>query len=96
MNPIINIEKLNQEMHYEPLWYIDQKIFITLLVKSHLDNQDLLAIARLHVKYKHILCRSEIQACFHYLIQKANCNNIDEIYNITRRLYNDSFNEKIR
>lgn len=77
-----------QEMSYEPMWNIDKKIFHNLIYSSSFNDENLCEIARLHIKYKHILYRTEVQRCFNYFIAKAECTTIDQIYNMTKTLYN--------
>ena len=88
-NDKVNIIYLTQEMSYEPMWYIDQQIFYNLIYTSSFNDEQLLEIARLHVKYKHILHRKEVRKCFDYFVTKAKCISVDQLYNITRTLYNE-------
>lgn len=95
-NDTVNMNRLHSEMCHEPLWYIDKQIFANLILTTNLTNPQLLEIARLSVKYGHILHRSELQRCFNYLIKKTHCISIDQLYNITRELYNDRSFTKIK
>jgi hypothetical protein len=74
-------------MQYKPAWYTDQKTFINLLTLQELTNDDLLILARLYIKYQPITNKYELKSCFKYLLKKANCQTIDDLYIMTRKQY---------
>lgn len=94
MTKSLNLDLLNEEMYYEPSWYIDQFLFYELLNASKLTKPQYLEIARLHIKYRHILHRPAAKKSFAYLLSKTKCLNILDLYNLTKILYkNNNLNE---
>jgi hypothetical protein len=86
----IDISKLNLEMYYEPSWPEDKPIFLNLIRDVQLEDLDhiILVIARLHIRYQHIIHRKEIQKSFIYLLKRVKCSNVEELYNLAYSIYN--------
>jgi hypothetical protein len=86
----IDISKLNLEMCYEPSWPEDRPTFVNLIRDVQLEDLDniILVIARLHIRYQHIIHRKEIQKCFIYLLSQVKCSNIEDLYNLAYSIYN--------
>jgi len=83
----INIKALSREMQYKAAWYFDQVLFLKLLDSPELQVQDLITIARLYIKYQPFSNKCELKCCFQYLLKKAKCNTINDLYTITRNKY---------
>jgi hypothetical protein len=83
----INIETLYEEMYYKPSWHLDKDIFIYLLSVSDFKTEDICTIARLYIKYRPTTDQYELRKYFQYFLKKIDCDDINDVYNITRNAY---------
>ena len=85
----INIHLLDQELYYNPPWYHDRAIFIELLNKSYLTDNDILKLARIYIKYYHIHNRktNELNRYFTYMLNRKNISNRINLFKKTKKIY---------
>jgi hypothetical protein len=86
----IDIAVLNTEMYYQPLWQKDKLIIISILHTVHYTRMEIKAIARLYIRYQHMMHKTETGRCFDWLLNKASCQNFEELCKLTQAVYNQS------
>jgi hypothetical protein len=87
MKTVLNLIKLDSEMIYEPLWQKDRGIVINLLNSSQLKQEELLELARLHVRYQHLNNRYETSRMFKVLLRKSTFLSFRELNLVTQYIY---------
>ena len=85
----INIGKLKKELYYHPGWEDDRHIFLRLLRQSSFSDKDVIATARLYVKYSHIHCfhESQLTSYFKRILQKMQIKGSQELFTKANNIY---------
>ena len=89
----VNITKLNKELYYHPAWPEDKKLLIPLMYQSSFTNSDILAFARLYVKYSHLHCFqvNELTHYFNYMLHRMQLYTPECLFQKTNNIYKKSY-----
>ena len=81
-------------MYYHPGWHRDQKFFLKLLKQKQINDQDIIKLARLYIKYNniHSCSKKELNQYFVLIFQKISVANYKELYSKTQKIYHNKSN----
>lgn len=89
MDHLFSVTKLKREMHYCPPWHKDKPLFFQLFKKSNFDENDILKLGRLYVKYSHMhnFNKTELAKYFNFMLKKTQIYSINNLINQTHSIY---------
>lgn len=87
MKMLINLQTLDNEMIYEPLWSEDRSILKEIIYCNIITQKEVFDLARLCIRYQHRFHRYETKTVFKILLKKSGYSNFKELHMATQKFY---------